>query len=580
MKDTIFIQIASYRDKELFPTIRRALEQAENPSRLSFGICCQDELSAEEQAFLDSVPRCRIIYIHPQDSKGCCYARSLTQSLWQGEAYTLQIDSHSRFVKEWDRILLEQLHQCPSPKPLITAYCPDYESSEDSDACSYTLSADYFNSYGMLMLIAQLPIHFYRRPVRGAFLSGHFLFASSRWIKEVPYDPHLYFHGEEITLAVRSWTHGWDIFYPEKPTVFHLYQRTNHPENNPEDRICHWNEHSAFWKTDVVAQRRCRILLGMEKDTADFGIYGLGTARTLADYETFSGVNFRLKQLDARASTGFVESEPPALEDMPPRRTPKDDNHRVLCVTAFKNLKREEWVGFQRSEEDYVTWFRNLAALSRLNLVCYCESGMQKKLQPFFQKTVDLDIENTFYGKYGEREKEIMESETYRTLIKHRALHPEHRYWEYTLMTHNKVSFLHRATRQFPGYTHYVWLDFGGLRYPIDGRMDFDWSSLTDNLIHLQAFSTDLSRYQLEPAELCAQSPALIAAAMIVVPATAMEWFALAYEEELKHYQALGIADDEQNLLVQLVRKYPERFKLEQVHFWYDLLERIMCRPE
>ena len=37
----IFVNIASYRDKELIPTVRDAIEKARNPERISFGICWQ-----------------------------------------------------------------------------------------------------------------------------------------------------------------------------------------------------------------------------------------------------------------------------------------------------------------------------------------------------------------------------------------------------------------------------------------------------------------------------------------------------------------------------------------------------------
>ena len=37
----IFIQIASYRDPQLIPTIKSALENAEFPERIHFGICRQ-----------------------------------------------------------------------------------------------------------------------------------------------------------------------------------------------------------------------------------------------------------------------------------------------------------------------------------------------------------------------------------------------------------------------------------------------------------------------------------------------------------------------------------------------------------
>lgn len=40
-KETIFIHLPAYRDPELVPTIKSALENAKYPKRIHFGICKQ-----------------------------------------------------------------------------------------------------------------------------------------------------------------------------------------------------------------------------------------------------------------------------------------------------------------------------------------------------------------------------------------------------------------------------------------------------------------------------------------------------------------------------------------------------------
>ena len=58
---------------------------------------------------------------------GPCWARYRAQQLWRGEEYYLSIDSHTRFIKDWDKLLLEQLALCPSTKAIITTYPVGYE---------------------------------------------------------------------------------------------------------------------------------------------------------------------------------------------------------------------------------------------------------------------------------------------------------------------------------------------------------------------------------------------------------------------------------------------------------------------
>ena len=94
----IFIQIASYRDPQLVLTIKDMIEKAKNPKNLRFGIARQfhpddkfDDLSEYSKD-----KRFRVLDIPYNESRGVCWARNLTQQLYQGEEYTMQIDSHMR----------------------------------------------------------------------------------------------------------------------------------------------------------------------------------------------------------------------------------------------------------------------------------------------------------------------------------------------------------------------------------------------------------------------------------------------------------------------------------------------------
>ena len=89
----IFVKIASYRDPELVPTIRDLIAKAKYPENLTFGICWQRDETESLEEFTND-PRFRVIDVPYYESKGLCWARSKIQKLWQGEQYTLQLDSH------------------------------------------------------------------------------------------------------------------------------------------------------------------------------------------------------------------------------------------------------------------------------------------------------------------------------------------------------------------------------------------------------------------------------------------------------------------------------------------------------
>ena len=46
-------------------------------------------------------------------------------------------------------------------------------------------------------------------------------------IADAPYDPHLpfLFFGEEVSMAARMWTRGYDLYAPDAPVLYHRYER-------------------------------------------------------------------------------------------------------------------------------------------------------------------------------------------------------------------------------------------------------------------------------------------------------------------------------------------------------------------
>ena len=61
------------------------------------------------------------------------------------------------------------------------------------------------------------------RPLPAFHVGAGCLWAPGRIAQALPYDPWLYFHGEEQALALRLFTHGWDLFHVPGLPVHHLY---------------------------------------------------------------------------------------------------------------------------------------------------------------------------------------------------------------------------------------------------------------------------------------------------------------------------------------------------------------------
>jgi hypothetical protein len=292
----IFIQIASYRDPELKPTIKSCLENAKNPNNLVFGICRQyhpddkfDDLSEFEKD-----DRFKVLNMPYQESLGVCWARNQVQQLYNEEEYTLQIDSHMRFEKNWDETLIgmiKRLQELGISKPLLTGYVSSYDPNNDPEGrvrVPWRMVFDKFIPEGAVFFLPETIPNWQdlELPVPARFYSAHFCFTLGQFSKEVQHNPDFYFHGEEISITVRSFTHGYDLFHPHRVVVWHEYTRNG--------RVKQWDDDKEWYKKNENAHLLNRKLFGMdgEKQEGHDGKYGLGNVRTLMDYEKYAGLLF------------------------------------------------------------------------------------------------------------------------------------------------------------------------------------------------------------------------------------------------------------------------------------------------
>lgn len=299
-KDKIFVQIASYRDLQLIPTIEDMLQKAKNPKNLTFGICWQHD-DTEEIDYYDKKSNFRIKKYHYSKSQGLGWARAETNSLYKNEEFTLQIDSHHRFVENWDEIVLEDFYQAKeiSEKPIITTYCTPFDPKDPPEKWEVlpSLMSQYEFSSDKLLMSMPWYIQDYKernKVIRARTISGHFYFTYGSFVKEVPYDPDIYFGGytEETTLSLRAFTHGYDFFSPYRTVMWHEYTRSYRPK--------HWEDHGTKSETkktsgerDAYARNKTRQLFGTENHGIDMGKYGLGSKRTIHDYEVYGGFDFK-----------------------------------------------------------------------------------------------------------------------------------------------------------------------------------------------------------------------------------------------------------------------------------------------
>lgn len=316
---SIFVSIASYRDPETPHTLADLYAKASFPERIFCGVLWQLVPGEDDDCMViaENVPETQIRSknVHPKDSFGACWARHrILTELRRDEAFVLQIDSHMRFVEGWDEKLLAMWQNCSSDRAILSTYPVAYVPPNELGAKAITiLYPSQFNHRGILTFKARSEDYSLRSecPRPNAFVSAGFLFGPKDAFDEVPYDPYLYFHGEEISLSARFWTHGWNPFTPNEVLIYHFY---GHSEQRPR----HWSDNPAWGNLDARSLTRLRHLFGIEQ-SVDSGVieaiekYGLGAARTLEEYESYADINLKGQKVGPASSSGHFPPHPDPL---------------------------------------------------------------------------------------------------------------------------------------------------------------------------------------------------------------------------------------------------------------------------
>lgn len=346
----IFIQIASYRDPQLLPTLNDLISNAKYPDNLVIGICWQ---RSKEDTWdtLDEYrddKRFKIIEVDYKDSLGVCWARNSVQQLYDKEEYTLQIDSHHRFVKDWDEKLIstiKKLQDAGYKKPMLTGYIPSFDPENDPDGRvqkPWKMNFDRFTPEGIVFFMpaAFEDEDYGELPLMSRFYSAHFCFTLGDFCLEVQHDPNYYFHGEEISIAVRAFTHGYDLFHPNEIIAWHEYTR--------KGRTKHWDDDKTWHEKNTSCHSRNRKLFGIddEKSDIDFGIYGFGKERSLKDYEKYAGICFHNRSVTQEA----IDKKLPDLANM----KIGDEEFEKSLSRIFKHCIDLQFS--QLPEKDYDFW--------------------------------------------------------------------------------------------------------------------------------------------------------------------------------------------------------------------------------
>lgn len=304
---TIFINIPSYKDPELFETIDNFIAQAKYPERVFFGITNQYiDLADELEKHKKYSSNVGIDFAVPGSIVGCQPGRLNSHGFYRDQDYYMNMDSHMRAVKDWDVLLINELVNIEKKHgpSVITGYVSPYDKSEDgTDEIPPGLGSplvfnmtpsnvQHFYNHGVPQFTPKYKTEKTITP--SPYVSGHFFFTTRQAILDAPFVKEITFTEEEIFMALRFFTAGYNLFNPSRNYVYHRYGRGG--------RTLFWDDFpdGFFPSSDSSLKHMVKIVTEniVNKD------YGLLDKRTLSEFEEYSGIDFRNRTLTESVISG------------------------------------------------------------------------------------------------------------------------------------------------------------------------------------------------------------------------------------------------------------------------------------
>lgn len=292
----IFVSIACFMDKDILNTIKDCLEKAEHPENIVFGICLQYDPNDDFLKIYDNNPQFRIHKMHWNQAKGPAYARAIIYDMFKDEDYFFQMDCHSRCFDKWDTKIINSFKECKkiSNKCIISYYPINIINMNNSKNLLNIVNISTvrcidikqgIKTHGRFVNISECP-------KKSWGISAAMLFFDKETYNEIKFDKDIYFgeqFEEQVVLAARYWTYGYDIFTPTKHIISTEYL-TNKDRINVKPKIDRNKKIESY-------NRLCHImkLNYNEKYLNKYNFY-LGNERSIEDYYKMLNIDNKVKE--------------------------------------------------------------------------------------------------------------------------------------------------------------------------------------------------------------------------------------------------------------------------------------------
>eukprot|EP00592_Proboscia_alata_P016131 CAMPEP_0194398182 /NCGR_PEP_ID=MMETSP0174-20130528/125962_1 /TAXON_ID=216777 /ORGANISM="Proboscia alata, Strain PI-D3" /LENGTH=422 /DNA_ID=CAMNT_0039194451 /DNA_START=762 /DNA_END=2027 /DNA_ORIENTATION=- len=275
--ETIFVGVVNYRNIHCPYTIESIFQQAKYPERIRVGVVDQFDPQSDSYTCGDAASPCRdnpnqalcrysdqidVYEMEALYAVGDVFARHIIHRLYRGEYYFMLLDVKSHLSSHWDVDIISQFDSLDNEMAVLSSFLEnaptdgigtatllednngaklhyfrgevgtpaegmDHDVSEQGATSPQpTLCDAHFvgkNRKGKRLTILShqpdwIPPLAGKTPLLQPYWSSDFSFSRGHFVINVPYDPYLPMvldDGEDVSMTLRGFTHGYDFFSPK-----------------------------------------------------------------------------------------------------------------------------------------------------------------------------------------------------------------------------------------------------------------------------------------------------------------------------------------------------------------------------
>ena len=259
-------------------------------------------------------------------------------------------------------------------------------------------------------------------------------------------------------------------------------------------------------------------------------------------------------------------------------------------VTAFFDIGRENWTISPRSINDYFINFEGYFHQPYKQILFLDDKYIDKlnELRAKYKNDTHLTVipinevwlkNNIWCWNLLERETQIMNSEYFKNLIKHRNTVPETVFPKYTLINHAKIDFIcYSIKNNLINDELIAWSDFGCCKIPENLFRVFDFNKIDKNKINICLYN-DLDIKDTDIIYTILNAPVKVTGGFYIGNKSLFNDYQQLYHKILLYFQHNDLADDDQHIMLRCYYEYPSLFKLHNMHgiwhLFYKFFEKI-----